>query len=286
MRVFVTGADGLVGSTLVPRLRREHEVEGVVLADGDVCDPRWLRSRLESYAPEAVVHLAAMTAVDRCEAEPHEAFRVNGEGTRVVAAEADRIGAHVLTLSTDYVFDGRSRTPYREDDAPAPLSVYGQSKLAGEEAVKAAATRWTVVRTAWLFGPGGPNFIETMLRLARERDRVEVVDDQTGSPTYTVPLAEVLAQMVSRNEQGLYHVTNRGRATWYELAREAVACAGMDADRIVPASTAAVGRPAPRPEFSVLDGERIRRRGYELSGWREAVAHYIKNREVLVEEER
>lgn len=227
--------------------------------------------------PEVLVHLAAWTDVDGCEGDPDRAHRVNAEGARVAAAEAERAGAAVLLVSTDYVFPGTGRTPYREDDVPAPAGVYGQSKLAGEEAVKQAAVQWTVVRSAWLYGPGGRNFVDTVVGLARDRERVPVVDDQTGSPTFSADLAAGLLQLIEARVRGTVHLANGGAATWFSLAREAVGLAGGEPERIVPASTAEVGRPAPRPAYSVLDTARAAAHGVHLRAWPEALAAYIGN---------
>lgn len=280
MRILVTGWDGLLGSELVPRLRdASHTVSGFGVGDGDVSDPAFVRERCRETEPEVVVHLAAMTAVDRCEDEPDTAFRVNAEGSRVVAQEAERVGARVLALSTDYVFDGERRSPYTEKDPTAPLSVYGRSKQAGEEAVREVCTHWAVVRSAWLYGPGGPNFIETILGLLAERDTVNVVDDQTGSPTSAAALAGGLTELVSRGAEGLYHLVNRGEATWCGLAREAVRLSGGNPERIRPVTTAEFQRPAPRPRYSVLDTHRVaERHDVTLAPWQEALAAYVQRR--------
>ena len=280
MRIFVTGWDGLLGSALVPVLRaRGHEVQGMGVADADIAEAVYLRERLGAFRPECLVHLAAMTAVDRCESEPEEAFRVNEEGSRVVAAEAARAGARVMALSTDYVFDGLKGAPYREEDSVRPLSVYGRSKLAGERAVRAGTQHWAIVRSAWLFGPGGKNFVDTILGLAAERDEIAVVDDQTGSPTYAPDLAGALAALVEARAEGTLHLANSGSATWCGLAREAVRLAGGDPARIRGASTAEIARPAPRPGFSVLDCSRARiGPGVTLRPWCDALAAYLSGR--------
>jgi dTDP-4-dehydrorhamnose reductase len=279
MKVFVTGWDGLLGSSLVPRLREGHETAGMGLADGDIGDRSLVRRRLEAFGPDAVIHLAAMTAVDACESDEAEAFRVNAEGSRLVAAEAERVGASVLAISSDYVFDGVTDRPYTEDDEPRPLSVYGRSKAAAEEGVRGVNPRWTVVRSAWLFGPGGRNFVDTILDLLRTRETVDVVSDQTGSPTYAPDLAGALVALVEAQGRGVYHLVNSGAGSWYDLAREAARLAGLAPERVRPADTAAVGRPAPRPGFSVLDTARARERhGIAFRPWRDALRVHVEDR--------
>ncbi len=279
MRVFVTGWKGLLGAALVPRLAATHTVTGMDLEDGDIADRKRMRELITGSRPEVVVHLAAMTAVDRCEAEPEEAFRVNAEGTRVVAAEAESLGARMITLSTDYVFDGQRHEPYRETEPPNPLSVYGRSKRAGEEAALAANTRCAVVRSAWLYGAGGGNFVDTMIDLVRTRDRVAVVSDQVGSPTYAEDLAGALVRLCEGEAHGVFHLANGGKASWFDLARAAAAQWGLDPGRVVEATTREIARPAPRPPFSVLDCGRAREElGVELPPWRDALTRYLEAR--------
>lgn len=276
MRILVTGADGLLGSALLPVLaKNRHEVFGVSESDGDICLPDTLRPRLAAFRPEVLVHLAAWTDVDGCEGDPDRAHRTNAEGTRVAAALAEAAGAAVLYVSSDYVFPGTGTTPCREDDPTGPAGVYGRSKLAGEEAVKQAATAWTVVRSAWLYGPGGKNFVDTVITLARTRERVPVVDDQTGSPTFAPDLAGGLLRLLEARVRGTFHLANGGAATWFTLAREAVRLAGGDPERIVPASTAEIGRPAPRPAYSVLDTAKAAAQGVVLRPWPEALAAHV-----------
>jgi dTDP-4-dehydrorhamnose reductase len=193
-----------------------------------------------------------------------------------VAAEAARVNASVLAISTDYVFDGAKRSPYTEDEATAPLSVYGRSKLAGERAVRAGVPRWAIVRSAWLYGSGGKNFVNTILDLSARQDALTVVDDQTGSPTYVADLAEGLARLVDARAEGLLHLANAGSATWCDLARESLRLAGGDPARVRPAATETMGRPAPRPVYSALDCARARARyGVALRPWRDALADYL-----------
>lgn len=282
MRVYVTGWDGLLGSALVPAMRaHSHEVSGMSVADADITDTVFLRDRLGAFRPDCVVHLAAMTAVDRCESEPEEAFRVNEIGSRAVAEEAARVNASVVALSTDYVFDGAKRSPYTEDDATAPLCVYGQSKLAGEQAVRAGAPRWAIVRSAWLYGPGGRNFVDTILDVSARQETLAVVNDQTGSPTYVADLAEGLASLVDKRAEGLLHLANAGSATWCDLARESVRLVGGDPAKVRPATTGELGRPAPRPVYSVLNCARAEARyGVVLRPWRDALADYLGGRPI------
>ena len=278
MRVFVTGWNGLLGTNLVPLIRRTHEVDGFGVEDGEVTDPDFVRERFERFRPDAVLHLAAWTAVDACEADPDRAFRVNGEGSRVVAGEAERLGAGVIAISTDYVFDGAAQRPYREDDPTSPQSVYGKSKLEGEGEVRRLA-RGVVVRTAWLYGAGGRNFVDTILTAMDERGNLEVVNDQLGSPTYAADLSQALVTLLEARAQGLYHVANTGEASWFDLAREAARLTGRAPERIRPATTALVPRPARRPAYSVLDCSRVAGDyGIRLRHWREALADYLAGR--------
>jgi dTDP-4-dehydrorhamnose reductase len=271
----------MLGTALVPMLGEAHEVDGMGIEDGDVCNRSFLRKRIDAFRPDALVHLAAMTAVDRCETEEDEAFRLNGEGSRVAATEAERLGVPILAVSTDYVFDGQKSSPYSEDDPTGPQSVYGRSKLAGEEAVKAASLAWTIVRSAWLYGTGGPNFVDTIIERLRTQKTVSVVDDQTGSPTYALDLALGIRTLLEAHARGVFHVVNAGRASWFELAREIARQTGLDVDRVIPASTAELGRKAPRPTYSVLSSERARaRHGIELRSWPEALEAYIAQRDV------
>jgi dTDP-4-dehydrorhamnose reductase len=277
VRVFVTGWNGLLGAALVPAVRAGHEVEGFGIEDGDVTDSGYVRSRLERFRPDAVLHLAAWTAVDACEVEPDRAFRVNGDGSRVVAEEAHRVGASVMAVSTDYVFDGTSNRPYRESDPTSPQSVYGKSKLAGEKEVRTKAP-WAIVRTAWLYGPGGRNFVDTILAALDDRGAVEVVDDQVGSPTYAPDLAGGLVTLLEARAQGLYHLANAGEASWFDLAREAARLSGRAPERIRPATTAEVSRPAPRPPYSVLDCSHVAdTHSLRLRHWRDALAAYLSD---------
>jgi dTDP-4-dehydrorhamnose reductase len=272
--VLVTGAAGMLGRDLVAHLEGRHEVTAVDL-DVDVTDPRAVGACVAGCRPQAVFHLAAWTDVDGAEAQEGQALAVNGEGAGIVAAAAAEAGAAMVLPSTDYVFDGRKGAPYDEDDAPAPLGAYGRSKLAGERAALArhpAGTR--VARTAWLYGAGGPNFVDTMRALGAERAAVDVVDDQTGSPTWTRDLAPALEALLER-PAGVYHVAGAGAVTWAGLARAVFEATGCPC-RVRPVSTEALGRPAPRPRCSALVSARPG--APRLRDWREALADYLEGR--------
>ena len=275
MRLFVTGWNGLLGRSLVPRLMAQHSVDGFGVEDGDVADSAFVRDRFLRFRPETVLHLAAWTAVDACESDPDRAFHVNATGSRVVAEEASRAGASVVAISTDYVFDGELGRPYTEEDVPSPLGVYGESKLKGEEEVRKIA-RWAILRTAWLYGPGGRNFVDTILTGMDERGTVEVVDDQVGSPTSADDLSPAILTLLDARAEGLYHVANAGRASWFDLAREAARLTGRATERIRPARTDQVPRAARRPAYSVLDCGRVADRyGIRLRPWQDALAAYL-----------
>ena len=229
-----------------------HEVSALALEDLDITVAAAVRATVERARPDAVINCAAWTDVDAAEADEDSATRVNGDGAGHVAAAAATADALVVQVSTDYVFDGRATAPYGEDDETGPQSAYGRSKLAGERAVAAAAPgRHAIVRTSWLFGPHGGNFVATMLRVGAERDEVTVVDDQVGCPTYTGHLARGLVRVAEDEATGVLHLAGRGECSWYDLAMETFARAGV-ACRVRPGRTADLGRPAPRPAYSVL----------------------------------
>jgi dTDP-4-dehydrorhamnose reductase len=271
MRVLVTGAAGMLGRDLVPHLAARHEVTAVDL-EVDVTDRGAVRDCVRDCRPGAVLHLAAWTDVDGAEGREDEAAAVNAGGTDNVAAAAAEAGAALVVPSTDYVFDGRKGAPYVEDDPPAPLSAYGRTKLAGERAALARHPDGTrIARTAWLYGAGGRNFVDTMRRLGAEREAVEVVDDQVGSPTWTRDLAPALEALLDL-PPGVYHAAGAGAVSWAGLAAAVFEEGGL-ACRVRPIATARLGRPAPRPALSALA---VTRPGApRLRHWREALRDYL-----------
>ena len=283
MRIVITGADGQLGWELRLALSGRAEVVGLDLPAFDICHADCSET-LAAQRPDWVIHAAAMTDVDGCEREPGRAAAVNTEGTRRVAESCRATGAGLVYLSTDFVFDGRKSVPYIEDDVPAPLSVYGQSKLMGEAAVRAVAPRWAIVRTAWLFGVHGKNFVKAMVQKAAAGEALRVVDDQTGSPTYARDLAAAVADLVHRGLGGVFHLTNGGSCSWFMFARAILRASGFPEAPIVPITSEELNRPARRPTYSVLDRNAWVRAGGEglrpwpaaleamLTAWREAGA--------------
>ena len=259
-RVLITGAGGMLGRELV-EVFTGNEVIAATHDQLDVADRDAVVGTLTTVRPDIVVHAAAMTNVDACETDPDRAYAVNALGTRHVADGARRVGAHVVHLSTDYVFDGNKGEPYHEWDETAPVSEYGRSKLGAEREIDPG---WTIVRTSWVFGRHGKNFVKTVLRLAAGDGELRMVDDQRGCPTDAGDLATQLVSLAVDRRPGTFHVTNQGATTWCRFAADIVAAAGGDAGRVVPISSAELSRPAPRPANSVLDNCALRSSGIPL----------------------
>jgi dTDP-4-dehydrorhamnose reductase len=276
VKALVTGAGGMLGRALIPALTAAgHEAVGLKRGDADVTRLDALRHPLKALRPDWIFHLAAFTRVDECESRVDHAHLVNGLGARNVAQAAADAGAAVIALSTDYVFPGDATRPYREYDAVGPRSVYGASKLAGEEAVREVNPRHIIVRSAWLYGRGGTNFVDSVLARARKGEPLAVVDDQRGSPTWTEDLGSVLVELMERGVTGTYHATNAGDCTWHEFAGEICGQVGARVE-VARRSSADLARPAKRPAYSVLDTGQLRQAlGHELPHWRDALARYV-----------
>ncbi len=296
MRILITGADGQLGRDLQdclagrvpaggrrcallgpegPRQGLEHEVLATDIDTMRVDDREAVLHTFVSFRPELVLHGGALTAVDRCETEPDTAFAVNAVGTRNVAEAAALVGAHTLYVSTDYVFDGSSDRPYREWDAPCPVSVYGASKFGGELECRPGST---IVRTSWVCGAHGANMVVTALRLAAGEGALRFIDDQHGSPTFTADLAPAIVTLGLDRRPGIFHVTNSGATTWFGFVRAILAEAGADPARVLPIKSAELDppRPAPRPANSVLDNVALRLSGLPaLPDWQDALARLV-----------
>jgi dTDP-4-dehydrorhamnose reductase len=254
-RWLVTGAAGMLGQDLVSSLQRQDEaVCGLARGDLDVTDATAVMRAVRDCRPDIVVNCAAWTAVDEAETHEDQALRVNAVGARLVADACAASGARLIHMSTDYVFSGDGRQPYPEDGVPRPRTAYGRTKLAGERAVlELLPVSGYVVRTAWLYGAYGPNFVRTMMRLERERATVDVVDDQRGQPTWAVDVvSQVIALARAGAAAGIYHATSSGETTWFGLAREIFGLLDADPSRVRPVASSAHPRPAPRPGYSVL----------------------------------
>jgi dTDP-4-dehydrorhamnose reductase len=277
MNYFVTGANGGLGTSLMEALRTEpgSQAVGVDLPELDVADPAATRARVLAERPGVIVNCASLTNVDGCETDRDLAWRVNADAAGHLAAAAKEAGAVLVQIGTDYVFDGRLGRPYREDDAPNPLGVYGASKLAGEERARAAGCDLLVVRTSRLFGPGGKNFVRIILGKAREARRLELVTDQRGAPTYAPDLARAILHLLRQGRRGLYHVTNAGACNWLEWAREIFAAAGMERE-LVPVTAARFAARAARPPDSTLDCAKADATGLHRRTWQEATRELLK----------
>jgi dTDP-4-dehydrorhamnose reductase len=268
VKILLAGASGQLGTDLTALIQghSHHELIAADHARLDIGDRDVVLGAITELAPDLVVNAAAWTAVDACESDPDRAWRINAMGARHLAEGARRTGAHLVHVSTDYVFDGSRPEPYVEWDPPAPQSVYGRSKLAGEQEVVAQLPGATVVRTSWVCGRYGANMLKTLLRLAAGDGELRFVDDQRGCPTFTDDLAAMIYQLGVGRRPGLFHVTNQGPTTWYGFARDVLAAAGADPGRVVPISTIDLDPPllAKRPANSVLDNAALRASGIPL----------------------
>jgi dTDP-4-dehydrorhamnose reductase len=266
MRLLVTGAGGMLGREVVEFAGAQHQVIALDRVALDIGEKGAVRAAIESCRPDAIVNCAAFTAVDACETEVDQAYRVNRDGPANLAAAAEVVGARLIHVSTDYVFDGTKTTPYVETDPTNPQSVYGASKLAGEHAVLALGDRALVARTAWVFGQHGANMVKTVLRVKDTVPILRFVDDQHGSPTSAADLATMLVRLADSDASGVFHVTNQGNVSWFEFVQEILRQTGDDPSRVQPISTADLDppRPAPRPANSVLDNRALRAAGIRL----------------------
>ncbi|HIW32275.1 MAG TPA: dTDP-4-dehydrorhamnose reductase [Candidatus Paenibacillus intestinavium] len=275
--IVVTGADGQLGREIVLIEQTAFTVVGLSRNELDITDLAGCRLVMSEYKPFAVIHCAAYTAVDKAESEQDEAFRVNRDGTSNIALASHEIGAKLIYISTDYVFDGKGNTPYIESDDVSPTTVYGSSKLAGEESVQAIHPHSFIVRTSWVYGQYGNNFVKTMLSLAQQRKVLKVVADQIGSPTYTNDLARFLLQLVETDRYGIYHASNAGICSWYDFATVIFAESGADV-KVEACTTAEFPRPAPRPAYSVMEHRNMALNGFEpMRHWQDALRDFLSN---------
>ena len=280
MRILITGARGQLGHDVVLEARRRGwDVTGVDIDDFDITERAATLAFLEKTAPDCVVHCAAYTAVDKAESEPERARAVNEGGTRHIAEYCAARGIWMICVSTDYVFDGSGDLPHEVDEQPNPLNVYGATKRAGERAVLALCSRFMIVRTSWVFGNHGGNFVKTMLRLGAGRAELKVVCDQTGAPTYTADLARLLCDMAARPVKGIYHAANAGECSWAAFAAKIFELAGLPC-RVVGIPSGEYPQAAPRPSNSRLSPKALIEAGYEpLPPWESALAEMLDDRQ-------
>jgi len=274
MRILITGANGQLGHDL-QHVLQDHQLTLMEVPEFDLTKPG-VEASITAARPDVVIHAAAYTDVDGAEREPEQAMAINAVGTERVAKAAAEAGARLLYLSTDYVFDGRQGVPYRENDEPHPVNVYGQSKLEGERRAVVYCPNTLVIRTAWLYGSHGKNFVKTIMRLVSEQPELRVVSDQRGSPTQVGDLASAIKQVLDTNLKGIAHATGAGDCTWYELACEIVSLMGAAA-RVQPISTAESKRTAQRPLYAVLSNRVLADAGISLPHWKDALGRFVKS---------
>lgn len=278
MKVVVTGAKGQLGTDLVLMLQKIGiEVVGYGRKELDITNLEEVKQVLNFEKPDVVIHSAAYTKVDLAETKTDDAYLVNAIGTRNIVLISEELGAKLVYISTDYVFDGTTQHPLNEFESTNPVGVYGKSKLAGENFVKEFSSRYFIVRTSWVYGAYGNNFVNTMLKLGKEKDELKVVDDQIGSPTYTLDLTERIIDLIKTEKFGTYHISNSEHCSWYDFAVAIFEEADINV-RVIPCSSQEFVRPAPRPAYSVMDHMALRLNGFiEMRHWREGLREFLEN---------
>ncbi|UCH12906.1 MAG: dTDP-4-dehydrorhamnose reductase [Candidatus Omnitrophota bacterium] len=296
MKILITGSSGMLGQALCAKLADRHEVIGIdikevaecklQLADFfqlDITDRNLIIQKIEEVAPDIIIHCAAYTDVDGCESNPEKAQELNVATTATIAEGCKLTSSYMIYISTDFVFDGKKKSPYTEKDRPNPINIYGKTKLEGEDAVKDMLDKYLIIRTSWLFGKGGKNFVDIILNRAKKEKELKVVNDQIGCPTYAIDLAGAVASVISNQlpviSGRLLNITNSGSCTWYEFAREIFGLANISGVDIMPISSEELGRPARRPKMSVLDNTKFREISDRyLPPWRDALKRYLEER--------
>lgn len=279
MKVLITGANGQLGHDVVLELKRRGHTPVITdREEMDITDRKSVNEFMDNAMPEAVIHCAAYTAVDKAEEDVAACRLINAEGTRNIAEACARINSKLMYISTDYIFDGEGERPWEPDDkVTVPLNVYGQTKYEGEIAVRENVERFFIVRIAWVFGINGSNFVKTMLRLGSQNGAVKVVNDQIGSPTYTEDLAVLLCDMIETDKYGCYHATNEGFCSWYDFACEIFKAAGMDNVTVTPVSSEEFPVKAKRPHNSRMSKDKLDANGFRrLPAWQDAVKRYVE----------
>ena len=276
MKILITGSNGMLGHDLIEVLKDNHELILTTSKTLDITDKNHVIEFICENKPDIVINSAAYTNVDGCEENQETAYNINGDGVRNLALGCSEIDCPLVHISTDYVFNGENTRPWVEDDEIGPISIYGKSKLKGEEAILEILDKFFIVRTAWLYGINGGNFPKTMLELAKNHSEITVVYDEVGTPTYTPDLAEAISQLIETDYYGIYHITNSGSCSWCEFARYIFEVAGKNV-KVIPVTASEFARPAPRPHYSVLENKRWIENGFEpLRSYKEAIREYIE----------
>lgn len=278
MKIVITGANGQLGQELVHQLKQtSFSIYSYTKKELDITDGERVQAVIEEIRPDVIINAAAYTKVDLAETQEDLSYKVNGFAQRNLTVAAEKVGAKVCYVSTDYVFDGTSGTPYKEYEVCKPLGVYGKSKYVGEQLTQTLSSKYFIVRTAWVYGEYGPNFVKTMLKLAEERDEIGVVHDQVGSPTYTADLAKFIISLIQTDKFGIYHATNSGSCSWYEFAKAIFEESGKNIN-VNPLTSDQFPRPAARPNYSVLDNQALRINGFTpLRHWKEGLTAFLNN---------
>ncbi len=278
-RILVIGAKGMLGRDLMGLLLSSHphdEIIGWDIEDIDIQKEEDTVFKVEKLRPHLVINLAAYTDVDGCESNEEKALAVNAEGAKHVALAALRCRAKMVYLSTDYIFDGKKKEPYLESDSPHPLSVYGHCKWKGEQYVQKLVRDFLIIRTQWLYGRYGNNFVNSILRQASEKRALSIVNDQIGSPTYTVDLARAISALIQFDARGIFNAANSDLCTWYTFGQAILKLSGMNKVRVIPISSKELARPAVRPSYSVLNCQKLKKEtGLTLRPWSEALKEYL-----------
>jgi len=277
MKIVVAGSKGMLAQDLIPMLEKEHEIFSFDLDEIDITDKEQIFGLVRKTKPDIVINCAAYNQVDQAETDREAAFRVNADGVQNLALACEEFGSVLCHFSTDYVFDGKNTQPYQPHDQPNPISVYGESKRAGEAFVQSILSRYYLIRTSSLYGKYGQNFVYTILRLAKENEVLRIVQDQTMSPTWTVNLAQGVIQLIHSGNFGVYHLTDKteGGISWFEFAKEILKVKGLG-NEVVPTTSQEFARPAKRPIYSVLDTTLFTERsGYEPMPWQESLKRFI-----------
>lgn len=276
MKILITGSNGMLGHDLQEALHQRHDLIPTTSKTLDITDKSQVMEVICENNPDIVINSAAYTDVDGCEENQEIAYAVNGEGVKNLALACREIDCTLVHISTDYIFNGKNDRPWVEDDEVGPISVYGKSKLKGEEAILEILDKFFIVRTAWLYGINGKNFPKTMLELSENHSEITVVYDEVGTPTYTPDLAGAICELIESEKYGVYHITNSGSCSWCEFARCIFDIAQKDV-KVIPVTASEFARPAPRPSYSVLENKNLVKNGFKpLRNYKEAIKEYVE----------